>query len=84
MFPFPVRPVREYQLTLYADPPDPHDPASYDLGFGLRVVGAAYGERGLNCARVLWVLPNGPAERAGVRVGDRVRGQQLRIDDVMK
>ena len=69
-FPFAVRPskAREYEITLYHDPN--HDPDPY--GFGLRVVGTTTGERQIQCARVLWICPGGPAERGGVRVGDRV------------
>ena len=36
-------------------------------GFGMRVVGTEAG-----AARVLWIQPQGPAEQAGIRVGDRV------------
>ncbi len=58
-------PSRENKLTLYADPGDQY-------GFGLRVVAATTGERQLPCARVLWTCPGGPADSAGVRVGDKV------------
>ncbi len=63
----PPAPVREYQLTLYADPSDQY-------GFGLRVVAATTGERQIPCARVLWTCPGGAADAAGVRVGDKVGG----------
>ena len=53
-------PVREYQVTMYAD-----NRSAY--GFGMRVVGTEAG-----AARVLWIQPQGPAEQAGIRVGDRV------------
>lgn len=55
-----IVPPREYQITLYCDSHSPY-------GFGLRVVGAEGGY-----ARVLWICPGGPAEQAGIRVGDKV------------
>ena len=39
--------------------------------FGLRVVGVASEDCG-HGAKVLWVLPGGAAERAGLRVADKV------------
>ena len=50
-------------------------------GFGLRVVGAkcqmppspaAAAGAVEQVARVLWIAPGGPAQRAGIKVGDRV------------
>ncbi|XP_059089907.1 uncharacterized protein LOC131885769 isoform X2 [Tigriopus californicus] len=55
-----IVPPREYQITLYCDSHSPY-------GFGLRVVGAEGGY-----ARVLWICPGGPAEQAGIRVGDKI------------
>ena len=43
----------------------------YSPRFGLRVVGVASEDCG-HGAKVLWVLPGGAAERAGLRVGDKV------------
>lgn len=65
-------PSNTRQLTLYRN--DDQDP----YGFGLRVVGQQLQGEQPNqaqlqlCARVLWISPAGPAQRAGVKVGDKV------------
>ena len=56
---------------------DEQDP----YGFGLRVVGQQIPvdpqqqqqQQPQLCARVLWISPGGPAQRAGIKVGDRVK-----------
>ena len=63
------------QISLYrVDEQDPY-------GFGLRVVGQQLPvdpqqlqqqQQQQLCARVLWISPGGPAQRAGIKVGDRV------------
>lgn len=62
-----VPPIREYQANIYQD--DSRDP----YGFGMRVVGTTSSAGDSACARVLWIAPGGPAYRAGIKVGDRVR-----------
>ncbi|XP_040569122.1 uncharacterized protein [Lepeophtheirus salmonis] len=55
-------------ITLYQTPHDPY-------GFGLRVVGAPFQNSRKNelvVARVLWLCPGGPAQRAGIQVGDKI------------
>ncbi|XP_023288605.1 regulating synaptic membrane exocytosis protein 1 [Orussus abietinus] len=41
-------------------------------GFGMRVVGGKRGSNGRTYARVVWTVPGGPAEKAGLQYGDRV------------
>ena len=68
-------PSNTSQISLYrVDEQDPY-------GFGLRVVGQQIPvdpqqqqqQQPQLCARVLWISPGGPAQRAGIKVGDRVK-----------
>lgn len=42
-------------------------------GFGLRVVGGKTGADGRTFAYVMWTVPDGPAAKAGIQRGDKVR-----------
>lgn len=42
-------------------------------GFGLRVVGGKTGTDGRTFAYVMWTVPDGPAAKAGIQRGDKVR-----------
>ncbi|XP_043501097.1 regulating synaptic membrane exocytosis protein 1 isoform X2 [Polistes fuscatus] len=41
-------------------------------GFGMRVVGGKTGTDGRSFAYIVWTVPNGPAEKAGLTQGDKV------------
>jgi predicted metalloprotease with PDZ domain len=58
----PAQQEEERRLVLEREPGE-------QQGFGLRVVGV---EAAPAWARVLWLVPGGPAEGAGLRVGDKV------------
>lgn len=42
-------------------------------GFGMRVVGGKTGSDGHSFACIVWTVPGGPAEKAGLQQGDKVR-----------
>lgn len=42
-------------------------------GFGMRVVGGKVGSDGHLFAQILLISPGGPAEKAGLQAGDKVR-----------
>lgn len=42
-------------------------------GFGMRVVGGKTGSDGRTFACIVWTVPGGPAEKAGLQQGDKVR-----------
>lgn len=44
-------------------------------GFGMRVVGGKTGNDGRTFACIVWTVPGGPAEKAGLQQGDKVRVQ---------
>jgi len=41
-------------------------------GFGMRVVGGKTGSDGRTFACIVWTVPGGPAEKAGLQQGDKV------------
>lgn len=42
-------------------------------GFGMRVVGGKTGTDGRLYASIVWTVPGGPAEMAGLQKGDKVK-----------
>lgn len=42
-------------------------------GFGMRVVGGKIGPDGQMFASIVWTVPGGPAEKAGLQQGDKVK-----------
>ncbi|XP_059468739.1 regulating synaptic membrane exocytosis protein 1-like isoform X2 [Neocloeon triangulifer] len=51
---------------------DPSDKAHRTRGFGFRVVGGKSGSDGRLFAYIVWTVPQGPADQAGLVQGDRV------------
>ncbi|XP_065348857.1 regulating synaptic membrane exocytosis protein 1 isoform X3 [Cloeon dipterum] len=51
---------------------DPSDKAHRTRGFGFRVVGGKTGPDGRLFAYIVWTVPQGPADQAGLVQGDRV------------
>lgn len=41
-------------------------------GFGMRVIGGKTGADGRLFAYIVWTVPGGPAEKAGLQQGDKV------------
>uniref|UniRef100_A0A1B0DA95 PDZ domain-containing protein n=1 Tax=Phlebotomus papatasi TaxID=29031 RepID=A0A1B0DA95_PHLPP len=50
---------------------DPSDKAHRTRGFGMRVVGGKTGADGRLFAYIVWTVPGGPAEKAGLLQGDK-------------
>lgn len=48
-------------------------------GLGMRIVGGKVNSDGSLMASVIWVIPGGPADLAGVRQGDKVSSTHLLI-----
>ncbi|XP_055690585.1 regulating synaptic membrane exocytosis protein 1 [Lutzomyia longipalpis] len=51
---------------------DPSDKAHRTRGFGMRVVGGKTGADGRLFAYIVWTVPGGPAEKAGLLQGDKI------------
>nr|XP_018901825.1 PREDICTED: regulating synaptic membrane exocytosis protein 1 isoform X2 [Bemisia tabaci] len=51
---------------------DPADHTRRTRGFGMRVVGGKMGSDGRLFAYIVWTVPGGPAEKAGLQQGDKV------------
>lgn len=52
--------------------PSLHLIADVARGFGMRVVGGKTGADGRLFAYIVWTVPGGPAEKAGLQQGDKV------------
>jgi len=73
--PTETRDIREncgivFSRTYFVLSPQPFVPAR---GFGMRVVGGKTGSDGRTFACIVWTVPGGPAEKAGLQQGDKVR-----------
>lgn len=53
-------------------------------GFGMRVVGGKTGSDGRTFACIVWTVPGGPAEKAGLQQGDKVREHPKFFEDYNK
>ncbi|XP_063222344.1 regulating synaptic membrane exocytosis protein 2 [Bacillus rossius redtenbacheri] len=64
-----ARPGSKRRLVLRRDP---GDKGHRTRGFGMRVVGGKTGTDGHLFAYIVWTVPGGPAEKAGLQQGDKV------------
>ncbi|XP_065214885.1 regulating synaptic membrane exocytosis protein 2 isoform X2 [Planococcus citri] len=62
-----VSPVRRVILRR-----DPNERIHKTRGFGMRVVGGKPGPDGTLYTYIVWTMPGGPAEKAGLRKGDKI------------
>lgn len=72
------RKLRRWCITLHTTHSQPTlYPFVTARGFGMRVVGGKTGSDGRSFACIVWTVPGGPAEKAGLQQGDKVRAYML-------